>query len=101
MSARADQRRLRSRRRRRRVVRGLARTAFWTLLVGVFVLGIGYGKTLSGEDELRSVAVTIITITAPRDAVQATLPTRTVTVTRTVPQRPKARARASAGAAAR
>lgn len=82
MSARSDQRRLRRRRRRRRVVRGFIRTVFWTIvLAGVFILGIGYGKTLSGEDELREDEVTI---TQPRDAIQATLPTKTVTVTKTV-----------------
>jgi hypothetical protein len=82
MSARSDQRRLRTRRRRRRVVRGAIRLVFWTLvLAGVFILGIGYGRTLSGEDELREDKVTI---TQPRDAVQATLPTKTVTVTTTV-----------------
>lgn len=55
---------------------------FWSLvLAGVFILGIGYGRTLSGEDELRDDKVTI---TQPRDAIEVTLPTRTVTVTKTV-----------------
>lgn len=82
MTARSDQRRLRSRRRRRRVARGAIRLVFWSLvLAGVFVLGLGYGRTLSGEDELREDAVTI---TQPRDAIEATLPTKTVTVTKTV-----------------
>jgi hypothetical protein len=85
MTARSDQRRLRSRRRRRRVARGAVRFTFWTLvLAGVFVLGIGYGKTLSGEDELRTDEVTV---SQPRGAVTATLPTRTVTVTKTVVKR--------------
>jgi hypothetical protein len=82
MTARSDARRLRSRRRRRRVARGAIRLVFWTLvLAGVFVLGIGYGRTLSGEDELREDEVTI---TQPREAITATLPTKTVTVTKTV-----------------
>lgn len=82
MSARSDARRLRTRRRRRRLARGAIRSLFWTLvLAGVFILGIGYGRTLSGEDELREDDVTI---TLPRDAIQATLPTKTVTVTKTV-----------------
>ncbi len=83
MSARSDARRLRSRRRRRRLVRGAIRSVFWALvLAGVFILGIGYGRTLSGEDELREDQVTV---TQPRDAIQATLPTKTVTVTKTTP----------------
>lgn len=81
MSARSDARRLRSRRRRRRLARGAIRSVFWALvLAGVFILGIGYGRTLS-EDELREDTVTI---TQPRDAIQATLPVKTVTVTKTV-----------------
>lgn len=51
------------------------------MLAGVFILGIGYGRTLSGEDELREDQVTI---NQPRDEIVATLPTRTVTVTKTV-----------------
>lgn len=82
MSARSDQRRLKQRRRRRRAARGVIRLVFWTLvLAGVFILGIGYGRTLSGEDELREDKVTI---TQPRDAIEATLPTKTITVTKTV-----------------
>lgn len=64
------------------MARGAIRLVFWTLvLAGVFVMGIGYGRTLSGEDELREDKVTI---TQERDAIEATLPTRTVTVTKTV-----------------
>lgn len=86
MNERGDARRLRKRRRRRRLARGIVRTAFWALvLAGVFILGLGYGRTLSGEDELREDAVTI---TQPRDAVEVTLPTETVTVTKTVMVRP-------------
>ena len=82
MSARSDQRRLQKRRRRRRVARGAIRFVFWTfVLAGVFILGIGYGRTLSGEDELREDKVTI---TQPRDAIEVTLPTKTITVTKTV-----------------
>ena len=92
MTARSDQRRLKARRRRRRVARGAIRLVFWTLvLAGVFILGIGYGRTLSGEDELREDEVTI---TQERDAIEATLPTKTVTVTKTVKV-----ARATKGAA--
>jgi hypothetical protein len=82
MLDRGDRSRLRSRRRRRRLARGAIRTVFWTLvLVGVFILGIGYGKTLSGEDELRADKVTV---TMDPQPVEATLPTKTVTVTKTV-----------------
>lgn len=82
MQSRADARRLRARRRRRRMARGVIRTVFWTLvLAGVFIMGIGYGRTLSGEDELRSDEVTV---SLPGGAVTATLPTETVTVTETV-----------------
>ena len=86
MTSRSDQRRIRSRRRRRRTARVLIKSAFWTLvLAGVFVLGLGYGRTLSDEDELRTDDVTI---TQQRDAIQATLPTKTVTVTKTVAAKP-------------
>lgn len=81
MSDRGSRSRLRARRRRRRVVRGFIRTVFWGLvLAGVFVLGLGYGKTLSGEDELRTDKVTV---TLEPQQVEATLPTKTVTVTKT------------------
>jgi hypothetical protein len=82
MYERSDQGHLRSRRRRRRLARGVIRVAFWTLvLAGVFILGIGYGRTLSGEDELREDQVTV-----EQDPVEieATLPTKTITVTKTV-----------------
>ncbi|MCW2928678.1 MAG: hypothetical protein JWM86_2646 [Thermoleophilia bacterium] len=99
MTSRADRSAVRSRRRKRRVLRGITRMLFWGLvLAGVFVLGIGYGKTLSGEDELRSDKVTIDYDPAP---VEATLPTRTETVTKTVtvaPKRKKAAPAAAAGA---
>lgn len=79
---RGDRRRLRTRRRRRRLLHGAVKAGFWALvLAGVFVLGLGYGKTLSGEDELRTDEVTI---TGGGTAIEATLPTETVTVTRTV-----------------
>lgn len=97
MFDRGDRDRLRSRRRRRRALRGLVRTAFWALvLAGVFILGLGYGRTLSGEDELREDLVTVQQDPVP---IEATLPTKTVTVTKTVrvPARPARGARAGAG----
>ena len=73
---------LRTRRKRRRVLRGLVRTTFWALvLAGVFVLGLGYGKTIGGEDELRRDEVTV---EQEPVRIRATLPTKTVTVTKTV-----------------
>jgi hypothetical protein len=64
-------------------VRGAIRVVFWTIvLIGVFILGLGYGKTLSGEDERREDKVTV---TVPREAITVTLPTETVTVTTTKP----------------
>lgn len=95
MQERPGSTRLRSRRRRRRLLHGAVQAAFWTLvLVAVFILGIGYGKTLSGEDELRTDQVTIDRDPAP---IQATLPTKTVTVTKTVrvPAKAKPAARAA------
>jgi hypothetical protein len=96
MLDRGDRSRLRTRRRRRRVARGLIRTVFWGLvLAGVFILGIGYGKTLSGQDELRADKVTV---TLDPQPVEATLPTKTVTVTKTVKvaAKPVKRSRAAA-----
>ncbi len=85
MVARGDVRRIRARKRRRRVVRGIVKTVFWALvLAGTFVLGLGYGKTLSSEDQTSSEHVTV---TAPRDAVTVTVPTQTVTVP--APTKPK------------
>jgi hypothetical protein len=82
MFERSDRDRLRTRRRRRRTARALVKTTFWLLvLAGVFILGIGYGKTLSGEDELRTDEVTVGLDPVP---VEATLPTKTVTVAKTV-----------------
>lgn len=84
MAARSDVRRIRARRRRRRILRGTVKAVFWALvLAGVFVLGLGYGRTIGAEDEQRTDEVTI---TVPRDAITATLPTTTVTVTTTVKQ---------------
>lgn len=82
MTMRSDPRRLSARRRRRRVVRGFVRTVFWALvLAGVFVLGLGYGRTLSDEG---GDGTGDVTITQDRGALEATLPTRTETVTKTV-----------------
>jgi hypothetical protein len=97
MRERSDRSRLQSRRRRRRLARGLVRTAFWTLvLAGVFILGLGYGKTLSGEDELRSDKTTVKLEPQP---VEATLPTKTVTVTKTVTAAKKSAKRATTATA--
>ena len=97
MASRSDARRLRSCRRRRTVVRGVVKTAFWALvLTGVFILGLGYGKTLSGEDELRTDEVTV---SVPRDAITVTLPEKTVTVTTTVKQKATTAKRSGTGAA--
>lgn len=96
-SDRADQRRLRARRRRRRVALGLVKVLFWTLvLAGVFIMGIGYGRTL-GDD----VDATKRQVTLEQDArtIEATLPTRTETVTKTVTVPAKAKPRAAAKAA--
>ncbi|MCW2924854.1 MAG: hypothetical protein JWM98_2258 [Thermoleophilia bacterium] len=95
---RGDRSRLRARRRRRRVLLGFVRLVFWALvLAGVFVLGLGYGRTLSGDDEMRSDKVTV---TSDLGEVQATLPTRTETVvtTVTVAAKPKGRTKAVAAA---
>jgi len=82
MGSRSDRARRTSRRRRRRVARGLVKTIFWSfVLAGVFVLGLGFGRTLSSED---ATAKGKVTITADRGPVQVTLPTKTETVTKTV-----------------
>lgn len=82
MHERRDRARLNRRRRRRRLLRAVVRTVFWALvLAGVFILGLGYGKTLGGEDELRRDKVTV---TRDPQRINATLPTKTVTVTKTV-----------------
>lgn len=79
------------------MARGAIRLVFWSLvLAGVFILGIGYGRTLSGEDELREDKVTV---TQPRDAIEATLPTRTITVTVTETVRATRGATRGSGAA--
>ena len=80
-------------RRRRSVARGSLRIVFLGLvLAGVFVLGLGYGRTLSGQDELRKDEVTVTYEAAP---IEATLPTRTVTVTKTVTVKTTPRARSA------
>ena len=71
----------RRRRRRRRVVRGFVRLAFWTLLLaGVFVFGLGFGRTVGGgaDGETRKV-----TIERARGPVTATQPVTTVVETQT------------------
>lgn len=88
-SDRADQRRLRARRRRRRIVLGLVRVAFWSLvLAGVFIMGIGYGRTV-GDDG--AAAQRTVTIDQEVRTIEATLPTETVTTTVTVPAKAAAK----------
>ena len=75
-------RRIRARRRRRRVVTGAIKFVFWTcILAGVFVFGLGYGRTLSGDSDQVNERVTIEGETR---TIEASLPAQTVTVTRTV-----------------
>jgi hypothetical protein len=94
-----DRVRLRSRRQRRRVLRGLVKTAFWALVLGgVFILGLGYGKTIGGEDELRADEVTV---EQEPVRIRATLPTKTVTITKTVRVPNRSGQRARTGAAGR
>jgi len=98
MDGRYDRKRSRRRGRRRRVVRGFAKLVFWTLvLAATFVLGLGFGRTIAGDDD---VAREQATITQERGAITATLPTitttKTVTVTKRVPARPRAEARTTA-----
>lgn len=79
MTARSDRNRLRSRRKRRRLARGGIKGLFWLLVMcGVFVLGIGYGRTIGGDESAVGDKVRIDREVA---TVEATLPTRTVTVT--------------------
>ncbi|MCW2950126.1 MAG: hypothetical protein JWN41_1139 [Thermoleophilia bacterium] len=90
----------RARRRRRRFVLGATKVIFWALvLVGVFVLGIGFGRTVSTDDHATKRSVTLAV--DANEPVQATLPIKTVTVVRTVttPRKTsrKAAVRATAG----
>jgi hypothetical protein len=87
---RAQRNEWRRRRRRRRVVRGFVKLVFWTLvLAGVFVLGVGLGKTVgdgpSGEGSQ-------VTLERDRGQVTATQPTTTVMRTQTVVRRAPAKA---------
>lgn len=77
------------------MVLGLARTVFWLLvLCGVFVLGLGYGRTVSGDDNATKRRVTV---DQDLGTVEATLPTRTITTTKTVTVRaPAVRTKPSA-----
>ena len=89
----------RSRRRRRRVALGAIKSLFWLLvLAGVFVLGIGYGRTISSDDQTSTRKVTL-----EQDAgepITATLPTKTITVTKTVAKAPATARKKPAAAAA-
>lgn len=93
--------RWRKRKRRRRVVRGFIKLVFWSLvLAGVFVLGLGFGKTIadgsgsSGDTES-------VTLKENRGVVTATLPVKTVvstkTVTKTVTKKPPQKRKKSGG----
>lgn len=82
-STRQRARDTRRRRRKRRVLRGLGRLLFWTfVLAGVFVLGIGFGRTIGGSGGEAGPGQ--VTVTADRGQLTATLPTRTIVETRTV-----------------
>jgi hypothetical protein len=76
----------RKKRRKRRVLRGFAKLIFWTfVLAGVFVLGLGFGKTIAdGDGGQKSRKVTV---EQERGPVTATLPTKTVVKTTTVIKR--------------
>lgn len=64
------------------MVTGLIKAVFWTcVLAGVFVLGLGYGRTLGGDEDKVSEQVTVKGETR---TIEATVPERTVTVTKTV-----------------
>lgn len=102
MTERFDRRRLHGRRRRRRLLRGTVRIVFWALiLAAVFVLGLGYGRTIAGGGSGGGGGSGTVTIEQPLGPVEATLPTRTVTTTRTVTVRAPARRGARAAAARR
>lgn len=92
-------RRGRSRRRRRKVALGAIKALFWALvLAGTFVLGLGFGRTLSGDDKALK-----RTVTLEQDAgapITATLPTKTITVTKTVAKPATAKKAAAAKATA-
>ena len=73
------------------------RSVFWTLVLGgVFLLGIGYGKTIGGDEQASRDEVEV---EIGDSRVEATLPTRTITQTRTVTVRATPRRGARTGAA--
>lgn len=79
------------RRRRRRWVRGLTRLVFWGLvLAGVFVFGVGFGKTIGEGGTLAGESVTVV---RDRGQLTATLPTKTIVETKTVTKIRKVRVR--------
>jgi hypothetical protein len=71
----------RKKRRKRRVMRFFTRFLFWGIvLVAVFVVGIGFGKTMSSDGGGNGGRVTI---TRDRGVVTSTQPIKTITVKKT------------------
>jgi hypothetical protein len=55
---------------------------FWVcVLAGVFILGLGYGRTLSGESDRVNQRVTIA---GQKRTIEGSAPAKTVTVTKTI-----------------
>lgn len=87
LEARSKNKSRRRRSRRRRFYKGLIKGLFWIMVMsGVFILGIGYGRIVGGSVDKKSGDVRL---TVPQDPVTVTLPTKTVTVTKTVRESPK------------
>ena len=81
---------IRRRRRRRRMVRMVSRSFVWLLVLGaVFVLGVGFGRTIANDSG--SKLGKTVRVTNKRGVITATLPTTTVTTTVTVTKKVKAR----------
>ena len=98
-SNRRELRRQRARRRRLGIVRGFIKLVFWSLvLAGVFILGIGYGRTIARDAGGSGKSTTM---TQDLGSVEVTLPTTTVTETVTVPARRQGAGAAARGAGAR
>lgn len=91
-TSRVQRKEWRRRRRRRRLFRGAVKLMFWTLvLAGVFVMGIGFGKTLGGGP---GGSGSQVTLEAERGQVTVTQPVTTVVQTKTVVKRAPSRQRA-------